>query len=331
VTKPEAGGRLDRFLQHYLPDLTRSQIKRLVTQDLVRVNGAPAKAGHPLRPGETLEVTIPDPVPVTPGPEAIPIEVVYEDEGLLVVDKPPGMIVHPGAGRPEGTLVNALLGRGTLLSPLGAPLRPGIVHRLDKGTSGLLVVAKTEPVHRELSRALAAREVDRRYWALIWGAPEAKSGRITGALARSRADRRRMQVVGRGGREAATRYEVLWSGGGVSAVVLVLETGRTHQIRAHFKYLGHPVFGDPEYGGRTRRAQALPPGHRDRARRALAVLPRQALHAGILGFRHPLTGKRLVFDSTLPEDVRSAAEEFGVPAAAAGKASRRTDEDSSRG
>ncbi len=313
ATTAEAGERLDRFVHAGLGDLTRSQIKKLVDRGLVTVNGAPAKAGHLLRDGETVEVEIPPPPAIVPGPEDIPLDVVYEDDALAVVDKPAGMTVHPGAGRTRGTLVSALLGRGMELSTLGAPLRPGIVHRLDKGTSGLLVVAKTDAAHTALSRALAAREVERRYWALVWGAPAPEIGRITGALARSRADRRRMRVVTRGGREAATRYRVRWSGHGVSALALALETGRTHQIRAHFKHLGHPVFGDPEYGGRQRRASGLAPAERDRARAALARLARQALHAATLAFRHPVDGRRMMFESRLPDDIAEAVRILEVP------------------
>ena len=316
VTTAEAGERLDRFVHRGLPDLTRSQVKRLVDRGLVTVDGVPAKAGHGVRDGEMVEAAVPPPPAVIPGPEAIPLTVIYEDEAVAVVDKPAGMTVHPGAGQTQGTLVSALLGLGMALSGLGAPLRPGIVHRLDKGTSGLLVVAKTDAAHHELSRALAAREVQRRYWALVWGAPTPETGRITGALARSRSDRRRMQVVERGGREAATRYVVRWSGHGVSVVALTLETGRTHQIRAHFKHRGYPVFGDPEYGGRVRRAGALPPADRDRARAALARLERQALHAATLAFRHPVSGEALTFESSLPEDIEEAARILGVPSLA---------------
>jgi len=317
VTTAEAGERLDRVLALRLaeadPGLTRSRIKRLVAKGRVRVDGTAVKAGHALKAGERVEVEVPPPPAVAPEPEAIPLTIVYEDEAVAVVDKPAGMVVHPGAGRSRGTLVNALLGRGMPLSTVGAPFRPGIVHRLDKGTSGLLVVAKTDLAHRRLSEALGAREVGRRYWALVWGAPEAETGRITGSLARSRADRRRMRVVRTGGREAATRYRVRWSGNGVSAVVLALETGRTHQIRAHLKHRGWPVFGDPEYGGRSARGFAPSAEERARIRAALGVLDRQALHAALLAFRHPVTGARLEFKSDLTDDIRRAAGLLGVP------------------
>jgi 23S rRNA pseudouridine1911/1915/1917 synthase len=315
VTTAEAGSRLDRFLAVGLEAPTRSQIKHWIEEGRVLVEGSAVKAGYRLRAGETVDVDVPPPPAIRPGPEAIPLRVLFEDESLAVIDKPAGLAVHPGAGRRMGTLVNALLGRGMPLSGMGAPDRPGIVHRLDKGTSGLLVVAKTDAAHRELSRALAAREVGRRYVALVWGAPRDEAGCIIGPLARSRADRRRMRVVTQGGREAITRYRVIWKGTPASAVVLALETGRTHQIRAHFLHVGHPVFGDPEYGGRPAdRCKGRAPGAQA-ARRALAVLSRQALHAAGLSLRHPITGRELVFESEVPGDMRQAADLLGLPAA----------------
>jgi 23S rRNA pseudouridine1911/1915/1917 synthase len=316
VTTAEAGVRLDRFLEGRLGDVTRSQVKRLVDRGLVRVQGRAAKAGHALRPGDLLEVELLPPPPSELVPEDRPFRVVYEDGSLLVIDKPAGLAVHPGAGRPGGTLVNALLARGIPLSPIGAPFRPGIVHRLDLGTSGLLLVAKEAEAHRALALALSRREITRRYWALLWGKVEVAEGSITGALARSRADRRRMRVVRTGGREAVTHYRVLWSGDSWTAVDLRLETGRTHQIRAHWKHLGHPVFGDPDYGGRTGRLAGLRPADRERARDALTILGRQALHAGRLAFLHPQTGRRLAFTSDLPEDIHSAVVRLGIPSQA---------------
>lgn len=314
VRKPEAGGRLDRFLDSSLPGLSRSQVKRLVDRGLVQVDGNAVKAGHALREGETVTVQIPEPIPGDgPRPESIPFRVVFEDESLLVVDKPPGLVVHPGAGTRTGTLVNGLLGRGTTLSGLGAPDRPGIVHRLDKGTSGLLVVAKTDDVHRALAEDLAARRVSRRYLALVWGTPDPPRGTISRPLARSRADRRRMRVVSAGGRDAVTHYAVLGTWSGISAVRLTLGTGRTHQIRAHFKSLGHAVFGDPEYGGRPRSAPQRLREERDRIRTALDRLARQALHAAALSFRHPGSGARLSFTSAAPEDMEGAAQALGIP------------------
>jgi 23S rRNA pseudouridine1911/1915/1917 synthase len=310
----EAGGRLDRLLESSLPGFSRSQIKRLADQGRVRVNGVPAKAGHPLREGEELEVALPEPIREGgPLPEPIPLSVVYEDESLLVVEKPAGMVVHPGAGVRTGTMVNALLGRGTKLSGLGMPHRPGIVHRLDKGTSGLLVVAKTDTIHRALAADLAARRMSRRYLALVWGCPDPPRGTIRRSLARSRVDRRRIRVVPSGGREAVTRYEVAGTWSGISLVHLALDTGRTHQIRVHFKSLGHPVFGDPEYGGRKRSLPGRSREERERVRAALACLARQALHAATLGFRHPASGEPFSFTSAAPDDIQGAARALGIP------------------
>jgi 23S rRNA pseudouridine1911/1915/1917 synthase len=314
VTGSEAGTRLDRFVQESLPDLSRSQVKRLIDQGRITVDGASVKAGHGLRAGESLHVLVPPPPAVVPEPESLPLTVVYEDAWLLVVVKAPGMVVHPGAGRSTGTLVNGLLGRGTPLSTIGAPFRPGIVHRLDKGTSGLLVVAKDDAAHRALSRALAERRIGRRYAAIVWGTPRPPRGEIDAPLGRSRADRRRMRVVPAGGRNAVTHYRVVDKARGLSLLALVLETGRTHQIRAHLTHRGHPVFGDPEYGGRSRRLGGLSPADRVPVREALGRISRQALHAEGLRFDHPVTGKTLEFASDFPEDMQGAAAVLGIAA-----------------
>jgi 23S rRNA pseudouridine1911/1915/1917 synthase len=302
---------LDRTLERALPEVTRSRIKRWVELGLVSVSGERVKAGYRLREGDAVTVEIPPDPAIAPAPEELPLTVVHEDDDLVVVDTAAGLVVHPGAGRPGGTLVNALLGRGIPLSPVGAPARPGIVHRLDKGTSGLLVVAKTGAAHLALSRALAAREVNRRYWAVVWGSLPSTRGRIEAPLARSRSDRRKMTVVRDGGRSAATRWDVLWEGERVTALALALETGRTHQIRAHLAHRGNPVFGDPEYGGRGGARGGSEA--RSRVRAALARLPRQALHAARLEFTHPTTGRRMSFTSSLPEDIEGAADALAIP------------------
>jgi 23S rRNA pseudouridine1911/1915/1917 synthase len=310
-TPVEAGRRLDHYLDEVLDQYTRSRIKRLIVEGLVTVDGQTVKAGHPLKGGETVDVSVPPAVAPTPEPEQLNIRVIFEDDHLLVVNKRAGMSVHPGAGRSKGTLVNALLGRKTALSPIGGPVRPGIIHRLDKDTSGLLVVAKDEKSHYALSEDLAKRLVQRRYWALLWGTLSPASGMIEAPLARSRTDRRKMRVVSGGGKEARTRYRVAWQSRDLSVARIALDTGRTHQIRVHLKHLGNPVFGDPDYGGRGR----LRGGAAERAKiiQALGILKRQALHACVLGFKHPVNGEELLFHSAPDEDIAKAARVLDVP------------------
>lgn len=320
VSPAEAGRRLDVWLAARHPDVTRSQVRRWIDAGRVRVNAAPAKAGLNLRPGDEVEWAPPEaagPDEAGPPPEAIPLHVLHQDDDLVVVDKPPGMVVHPGAGVTRGTLVGALRGRGLSLARLGGPHRPGIVHRLDKNTSGLLVVARTDRAYQALVRAIAARQVRRTYRALVWGLVEEEGGEIAAAIGRSRADRRRMTVVRRGGREALTRYRVRGRHRFLTDLDLELETGRTHQIRVHWRHRGHPVFGDPEYGGRPRNA-GLAALDRELARRWLGLIDRQALHAARLEFDHPVTGERLVFAAPLPGDLArlyrevTGAEENGA-------------------
>jgi 23S rRNA pseudouridine1911/1915/1917 synthase len=236
-------------------------------------------------------------------PEDIPVPVVYEDAALIVVDKPPGLVVHPAAGNATGTLVHALLFHHAQLSEAGDAGRPGIVHRLDKDTSGLMVVAKTEAAHVQLATALRAREVQRGYVALVWGRLERDHGSVEGAIGRSAADRKKMAVVTRGGKAARTHWEVRERLPFCSLLDLRLETGRTHQIRVHLASMGHPVFGDGTYGGRNSRLTQLQAPFRVVAKQALDGLARQALHAARLSFRHPTTGAMLQFESPVPEDI----------------------------
>jgi 23S rRNA pseudouridine1911/1915/1917 synthase len=308
----DAGLRLDRFLALRLEDVSRTRLKALIEQGKVSEAGRTIEEpGHRVKPGGRFTIALPEPEPAAPEAETIALEVVFEDASLIVVDKPAGLVVHPAAGHRSGTLVNALLAHcGSSLSGIGGVKRPGIVHRLDKQTSGLLVVAKTDKAHLGLSQQFAAHgrdgRLERAYLALVWGVPSRRKGRIEAALARHARDRTRIAVVNSGGRPAVTHYEVLetFAGSGgkpvASLVRCVLETGRTHQIRVHLAHLGHPVLGDPVYGkaDRTRAAKLSA-----KARQRLAALGRQALHAAELGFEHPTRGKRLDFKSPLPADI----------------------------
>jgi 23S rRNA pseudouridine1911/1915/1917 synthase len=263
----------------------------------VRLDGRVFKASHRLRGGESLEVEIPAPEAAVPAPEAIPLRIVFEDARLVVLDKPAGLSVHPGAGRASGTLVNALLHHVKDLSGIGGVLRPGIVHRLDRGTSGLMVVAKDDESHRALARQFAGRTVEKEYLALVLGVPAPREATIDKPIGRHGVERRRMSVSP-GGRAARSRYCVVEALDGAALLRVRIFTGRTHQIRVHLASIGHPVAGDASYGG-TR----TPGSRRAASRQALASLARPALHAARLAFDHPATGARLAFASALPDDI----------------------------
>ncbi len=287
VASEQEGERLDRFLAGQVTGKTRSALRRLIDDGCVRVDGrAATKAGHLLKEGMRVEVDVPQPPDDLPRGEPIPIEVVLEDEHLLVVNKPAGMVVHPAHGVHRGTLVNALIGRGTPLAPAGGRRRPGIVHRLDRDTSGLLIVAKTDAAHLALARAFAAREIRKTYLALVWGHPRPESGTIERRIGRSRAVPTRMAVGGRASRPALSHYRTLESIPGFALLEVKPITGRTHQIRVHLKSIHHPIVGDTEYGGRAWR------GIQNRRRRdAIRGFDRLALHAVALSFRHPVEGR----------------------------------------
>ncbi len=318
VDDGEIGERLDRIMTARLAGMSRSRAQALIRGGAVHLAGAAiGNPGHRAKAAETYRVSLPAPEPATPVPEAIPLAVVYEDDDLIVVDKPAGMVVHPAAGHARGTLVNALLAHcGASLSGIGGVKRPGFVHRLDKGTSGLIVVAKTDLAHQGLAEQFASHGRDgrllRRYQALVWGPFERKAGLIDAALERSRSERTRISVSRRSeARHAITHYQVrdtFRDARGLPAanlVELALETGRTHQIRVHLEHIGHPVLGDPIYGLRFQAsASRLTP----EAQTALARLGRQALHATELGFEHPRLGKRLEFRSALPTDISVVIE-----------------------
>lgn len=292
----EGGERLDRLLAARLGALSRTRLKRLVEAGQVSLAGAAIKdPAMRVKPGQSFLIALPAPVADQPEPQAMALTIVYEDEHLVVIDKPPGLVVHPAPGNPDRTLVNALLAHcGESLAGIGGVKRPGIVHRLDKDTSGLMVVAKSELAHQKLSSAFAAHTIERAYLALVRGVPNPRQGTIATRIGRSKTNRKKMAVVAQGGKEAITRYRVLRSFGTKAALIECrLATGRTHQIRVHLAAKHHPLIGDQIYG-RTPGA-ALP--------LEVRAFPRQALHAQRLGFRHPADGRELRFVSELPSDM----------------------------
>jgi 23S rRNA pseudouridine1911/1915/1917 synthase len=298
-TDAEALGlRLDVWLARRLPSLSRARLQGLIADGHVRVDGAATRASARLRPGQSVVVHLPAPVPATPEPEDIPLNIVHEDAHLLVLDKPAGLVVHPGAGTPSGTLVNALLGHVQDLSGIGGVLRPGIVHRLDRGTSGLLVVAKDDETHRALVRRFSSRRVEKEYLALVHGVPRARRGEIATTVGRHPVHRKKMAVDVPRGRSALTAWSREEAFDGACLLRVRLHTGRTHQIRVHLASVGHPVAGDDTYGG-TR----TPSSRRAEARSALASLARPALHAARLAFIHPASGEAVAFASPLPADL----------------------------
>lgn len=308
LTAQEAGARIDRVLAARIPSLSRSRLKALILDGAVAIAGRTIRdPGQRVKSGEAVTVTLPEAVPAKPTAEAIPLNIVYEDDAIIVIDKPKGLVVHPAAGHATGTLVNALIAHcGASLSGIGGVKRPGIVHRLDKDTTGLMVVAKTDAAHRALSAQFAHKAegpLERGYLALVWGAPARPKGTIDAPLDRHPHARDR-RAVREGGRQAVTHWHVLerYAGNdGKPAASLIecrLDTGRTHQIRVHLAHIGHPIMGDSTYGaGYKTKARLLPP----QARVALEALGSQALHAYLLVIAHPLTGQTLEFRSELPE------------------------------
>jgi 23S rRNA pseudouridine1911/1915/1917 synthase len=301
VPDDDAGERLDQFVVSMLGGMSRSQVQRLIKDGHVQVGGRAAKANHPVKAGQEITVETPEPTAAIPQPEALPLPIVYQDADIIVIDKPAGMVVHPAAGHETGTLVNALLHHVDDLSGIGGEKRPGIVHRLDRGTSGLMVVAKHDASHVELARQFQDREVEKEYLALVWGLMMA-GRRIDAPIGRDPSNRKKMSARARRSREAVTRIVRAEHLKALTLVQVAIHTGRTHQIRVHLSAIGHPVVGDALYGGVHRRV----PGDI----RAVTHLDRPFLHAAHLVFKHPGDGRRMEFFSDLPEDLQRVLDEL---------------------
>ncbi len=302
VSEKQSRERLDVYLARTLPNLSRNQIQLAIKGGLVTIDGQDVKPGYIIHPKQIIRIKTERKPPPQIKPETIPLDICYEDEYLLVINKPPDMVVHPAIGHYSGTLVNALLGHSEEMRSFENIERPGIVHRIDKDTSGLLVVAKNDMILGKLAEQFAKKTALRCYHALIWGSPKKRSGRVEAPVGRSIRDRKKM-TVSESGKNAVTHYRIMEIFPLVSYIELKLQTGRTHQIRVHMRYIGHPVFGDQTYEGRG--TQLGGKNQRDSAfaRELLEMMPRQALHAKTLGFIHPATGEELFFDSNLPEDM----------------------------
>lgn len=304
VTGEDAKKRLDVFLCERLSgepgtrEITRSMIKNMVDSGLVAVGGGPAKAGRKLKAGEVVQVTVPEPEPIRVEPEEIPLDILYEDEDIIVVNKPPDLPVHPGAGRSSGTLVNALAAHTRELSSVGGGLRPGVVHRLDKDTTGSLVIAKNDPSHRALAAQFKEHSTARKYVALVWGMVAEDEGEITLPLGRDPRHRKKISTRARKKRRASTVFRVARRYGPVTLVELFPKTGRTHQLRVHLSAVGHPIVGDPLYGRKK-----SPQGLSKRLTDGLKKMKRQCLHAEVLGFIHPGKGTYVEFSAPLPPDM----------------------------
>ena len=299
VETEEQGLRLDVFLSRRDPSLSRSRVQRLIEQGAVRAGGRPIRASSKVREAETIDCEILPADEYAVVPEDIPLSVIYEDASLLVVDKPAGMVVHPAAGHHQGTLVHAMLFHCRDLSGIGGVLRPGIVHRLDKDTSGLIMAAKSDRAHQALTEQFKRRQVKKTYLALAYGDVKEDQGLINLPVGRHPQDRKKMSTQSRRGREAATRWQVRERYGAATLLEVDIETGRTHQIRVHLNAIGHPVVGDGVYGGARRVHAVAEPS----LRAVLKTMKRQALHAAHLSFSHPLTGEQLAFSSSPPADM----------------------------
>jgi 23S rRNA pseudouridine1911/1915/1917 synthase len=308
VPEIEQGNRLDIFCAHKVEGYSRNHFTKLATAGHITVNGKPAKPSHKVKTGELVVIEMASPPPIEAEPENIPLEIIFEDDYLLVVNKPADMVCHPAAGNYAGTLINALLYHFSHLKDFSDKIRPGLVHRLDKDTSGLLVVAKDEKTLALLQTMMLKRAIERRYTALVWGKMPQKEGTIDLPLGRSPADRKIMKVFGAKNRASITHFKVVKSYPIAELLEINLQTGRTHQIRVHLSYYGNPVVGDPTYGGRSKAVKRFQSREKQLALSLLRVLSRQALHATTLSFTHPITQKPMQFASELPEDFKRAME-----------------------
>ncbi len=302
--------RIDVFLAHQIENASRNKVQNAIKRGYVTIDGEPVKANHIVAPGESITVPLPMPPPPDAVPEDIPVNIVYEDESLIIVNKPPGMVTHPAYGNYSGTLVNALLYHiQSGLADTDDPMRPGIVHRLDKDTSGLMVIAKNDHALHFISKQFSERTIDREYWAIVWGTFPENKGTIEASLGRSKSDRKKM-AVREDGKPAITRYEVIEEYDGLSLIKLKLLTGRTHQIRVHLASEHRPVFGDPTYGGRRIVYGGVTPKRKAFIQNLLEHLPRQALHAKTIGFVHPDKKERVFFETDLPDDMVYVVEQL---------------------
>lgn len=304
VPDEASGQRIDVFCARTISGYSRSHFIKLATAEHIRVEGKAVKPSYRVKAGQRVEIDMVSAPPIEAAPENIPLNLVYEDEHLAVIDKPAGMVCHPAAGNYSGTLVNALLFHFAGMGEFGDKIRPGIVHRLDKGTSGLMVVAKDEPTMIALQRKIKERAIKRTYTAIVWGKLPQASGVIDLPLGRSPHDRKKMRVHGLGERQARTIYEVKKTYSVAEMLSLKLDTGRTHQIRVHLSHLGHPVVGDPTYGGRAAAIVRLNRSQKLLGLEILKAINRQALHSSKLEFEHPQDGRQLSFQSNLPEDMQ---------------------------
>jgi 23S rRNA pseudouridine1911/1915/1917 synthase len=310
VSPGEEGIRLDVFCASRLVDLSRTRVQKLIRDGRVLVDSVPRPPGYALRSGETVRIERPAPIPTSPEPvpQQMPIRVTFEDDDIIVINKDPGIVVHPAAGNRDGTLVNALLGWGARLSTLGGRDRPGVVHRLDKDTSGLIVFAKTDRAHKALAEQITARRIRKTYHALTWGHLGVASMRIDSPIARHPVHRQRMAVTPRGGRDASTEVFVVDTFEHFDYIRVITVTGRTHQIRVHLSSISHPILGDSVYGGRRAKDLSANAKARSRMSAILKLMQRQALHASKLGFAHPGSGRWMEFKTSLPADMRSVLE-----------------------